>query len=818
MIVRMPNTALSSIAASLLIFSATASHAEENTFDTNLLKKRGLDPALSQYFSGSTKLLPGKHEITLLINGNNKGKVSLNFGKNGQLCVDDVFFNVAGLKDEYQIESRDDKDIITSQEQICDDYKQILPDANINVLTDKNEVDILISTSALNSESEIMAFQNAPPGETASLLNYALLSSHSESADYKNDYNQADIEVGANSDNWLFRSHHLLGDDNGVVSNSVINSYIQHTFIGLGTTFQAGLINMNSPIFSTGNIFGFQFTPEESLKSSEAKSTPVSGIARTNQARVEVRQAGQLIYSTLVSAGPFTLNSIPLVHSNSDLIVTVKETDNRQSTFTVSQQLFNKVNVSETEGFQIAAGFWDEDDDTESKPEVLTLSDGFLPVNWMSVTSAAMLAKQYVASGEKFSLHPFGKLGLSETIKISDDVKNKHKGVIFVSQADLSLPGGGGVTLASTHYSKGYRELEDTFQDDFTSNISEYSASLNWQHEYLGAFTTTYTISKSYDGSNNQHSIYLTWGKNFRGWSISVNWQRQLDKNNRKSSYQDYTDDDPFFININVPLGEHSFSTYYRKQGDSSESGLQTNGKISDDDNYTLSAGHNYLENDNSVNGTLNTNLHYAQMNLSLGKNGKSSKNYGAMLGGSIALHHNNFLFSPYAVKDTFSIVDVNSHTAGVEFFTPNGNVWTDRWGRAVIPSLSPYHTEKIEINSNSLPAGTSISDAIPSVTLGRGAVGETMLHLTKTNNVIIETRMGNGDKVPKGSTIVDEKGNYTATVVDDGVIFLENTYSKSYLYLQGRSGERVCKIIFTLPERDEYSQNYLKTNGVCKK
>ncbi|MCH0598842.1 fimbria/pilus outer membrane usher protein, partial [Klebsiella pneumoniae] len=79
--------------------------------------------------------------------------------------------------------------------------------------------------------------------------------------------------------------------------------------------------------FSIPGIYGVQMMPDTALTPQVGTGDEVSGIARNPQARVDIRQGGQLIYSTLVPAGPFNLDDVPLANLNTDLNVTVTETD-----------------------------------------------------------------------------------------------------------------------------------------------------------------------------------------------------------------------------------------------------------------------------------------------------------------------------------------------------------------------------------------------------------------------------------------------------------------------------------------------------------
>ncbi|MBM0990348.1 fimbria/pilus outer membrane usher protein, partial [Enterobacter hormaechei] len=101
-----------------------------------------------------------------------------------------------------------------------------------------------------------------------------------------------------------------------------IYTYAEHVFVPQRLTMQVGEINASSPVLSGAPILGVQLMPTTGLQK-QGSGVSVSGIARTPQARVEIRQSGQVIFSTLVPAGPFKLDDVPMVRSNVDLDVTV---------------------------------------------------------------------------------------------------------------------------------------------------------------------------------------------------------------------------------------------------------------------------------------------------------------------------------------------------------------------------------------------------------------------------------------------------------------------------------------------------------------
>ncbi|MFU0448661.1 hypothetical protein ACMZZG_24755, partial [Pseudocitrobacter faecalis] len=62
-----------------------------------MLKNRGLDPSLGQYFAEKPRFMPGVKVVNVVVNGAKKGKVAATFGPDGQLCATPDFLQGASL-------------------------------------------------------------------------------------------------------------------------------------------------------------------------------------------------------------------------------------------------------------------------------------------------------------------------------------------------------------------------------------------------------------------------------------------------------------------------------------------------------------------------------------------------------------------------------------------------------------------------------------------------------------------------------------------------------------------------------------------------
>lgn len=180
-------------------------------------------------------------------------------------------------------------------------------------------------------------------------------------------------------------------------------------------------------------------------------------------------------------------------------------------------------------------------------------------------------------------------------------------------------------------------------------------------------------------------------------------------------------------------------------------------------------------------------------------------------------MHKDGVTFSPYSIKDTFAIARLSEPKAGVEITTPQGTVWTDRWGQAVIPGLTEWRNSRIEVDANKLPQSMTLANGTKYIAAAHGSVSEVSFKVLNSRRVMLRIKQADGKPLTKGLSVVDDKNNYVVTVVDDGHVFLNDADQISALYAVDDDNNRLCKLDFTLPEKHDEDAFYEEVNGVCR-
>lgn len=779
----------------IVIFSKAAS-AQENgalDFDRETLKTLGIDPAVSDYFAHEARFAPGEVPVTLKVNGSTKGSVVARFSPQGELCLDAELLQKAGMRAPTK-----------NEETSCYDYRKAWPTMVVNQHPGQEELELIVPTEALVSKSSLVE-GDYQTGGNAGMLNYSLFTSRNEMGDSHTDYSQAMLNGGFNIEDWLFRSQQMLNYSNGQYTTNNSSTWVQHTFVGLKSIMKAGEVSLNNTLLDGASIYGVTFSPDSALEQG-GNGVEVDGIARTSQARVEVRQGNRLVYSTLVPQGAFTLSDLPLIDRSSDLSVTVVETDGSQQQFLVPAAQYNQ-RIGSSAGINVALGR--VDDGYQRKPWVGSLSMG-RPLNHrLNLQGAVIAAEGYQAAATSLDML-LDRMIASAKIAFSNDQEDRQQGQKATLAANYTLAKGFSLRASAAHATRQYRTLSDSLSDDpLAQNKNEYSAGVNWSHSAVGSLNLSYYQTQSYLENSDSRYLSLGWSKTFKQATLSVNWQHQI------GNQAENSDKDLVYVNLNVPLGRANANLYSRHEGAKNRYGASVNASVNDDVKYSLGAEKSSGDNANSVNGGINANLHYTQLGINASADDNHSRNYSASLQGGIAAHSNGVTFSPWELNDTFAIARLNNKISGVKIDTPQGPIWTDAWGQAVVPALPAYRDALVQINTETLPRNVDVGNGTRMLKQGRGSVGKVNFKMLEQRRAMLDVTLPDGKKLPRGVTVEDEQGNYITTAVDDGVVFVNNARPQQMLVARLDNG--TCRFPVSLPENSDSAHFYDSAKEVCQ-
>ncbi|WP_339541669.1 fimbria/pilus outer membrane usher protein [Pseudomonas sp. JAI120] len=780
---RPPRFALPTILLACALLPTKAWADERPSFDATTLHQRGIDPTLANLLLDAPRFAAGRHAVSLLVNGQRRGRLEVGFDQDGALCFDRALLDLANL-------------IIPDDSERChaflDQYPQTLVEPDPATLT----VSLVVPTEALRPlQQDVSGYET---GGFAGLLNYDLTGFYNRFGDDDSRFGSANTQVGFNAGDWVVRSRQVQTWQDGLSRSTHLEAYAQRTFASHQAVLQAGQINLYNPVLSGAQITGVQVLTEQALQE-QGQGATIDGIANS-PAQVEVRQNGALIHSTVVPAGPFSLTDVRRLNSRSDVEVTVKESSGGERRFTVPAAMLGLGMAAP--GYSMAAGrVRNIGDGQGDEPWVVSAGWTGAVHPQLSLGSGVLASSEYRAAGVSLGWLPW----LDSQVQLSTQVADTQaphavRGV----QTDLSwsqrLNDQWSFSAANSWRSPGYRELEEaTYAPESTQQRrsryrDQQSATLGWSHPWLGAFSAGVSRSSNFDGNTSSRGL-ASWGTNVGGVSLSASAEWQMGGRQQQ--------DNAVYLNVSLPLGEsRRVRAWVRNSGGEHRTGVGLNEQIDDQLSYRVSAEHDTR--DQQVETTLGLSAlpRYSQLDFSYSRADAERSSYQGSARGGVVLHGAGVTLSPYPVRDTFALVSVGE-MSGVKLSTPSGPVWTDWQGQAVVPHVSAYGRSPVEVQPRSLPRNADINNGLAMISAGRGAVDRVDFAVTLTRRVLLTVRTEHGALLPRGASVSTDAGEFVTLVQDSGQVFLPNVLEQSGLWVSAPGLTR-CRLQFELPPKGD--------------
>jgi outer membrane usher protein FimD/PapC len=782
----------------LMMLDAHAEVSLPASFDKDTLLQRGIDPALATLLMQAPRFTAGQHPVTLSVNGQRQGRVNVTFDHEGALCFDRALLDAANLK----------VPVLTLEDGQCHDFLGTAPQTAIEPDPASLALSLIVPNDAIRPIAR--DFSGYQTGGIAGLLNYDVTGLHSRSGDNSSRYASANTELGFNAGDWIVRSRQVQTWQDDISRITHIAAYAQRTFARQEAVLQAGQINLYNPVLAGAQITGVQVLNEQALQV-EGQSAVIEGIANS-QAQVEVRQNGSLIHSTVVPAGPFALTNVRRLNTRSDVEVTIKEADGSERSFTVPAAMLGV--TLPAPGYSFGAGQVRSVGDAQGG-DPWVISGGWSGALTQQVLVSAGLtgAADYRATGASVGLLPSPATQVQATLTGADTGgKQASQGL----QSDLSLSHRlseqWALNAGSSYRTLGYRELEEAvFATSSDNSKSRYrdqqSAALSWSHPWLGAFSSGFSRSSSFDGQSSSRAL-ASWGTSLGGVSVSATAEWQVSGANRN--------DDSVYLNLSIPLGENRRArTWVRSSAGEYRSGVGLSEQINDQLAYRVGVEHDTR--DKQVQSTAGVSLlpRYTQLDLNYTRADAERSSYQASARGGAVLHGGGLTLSPYPVSDTFALLSVGD-MGSIKVSTPSGPVWTDWQGQAVIPQVAAYGNSPVEVDTKTLPRNADIHNGLAVISAGRGAVDNVEFSVTVTRRALLKATTANGAPLPRGAAVNTEDGQFVTLVQDGGLVFLPNVLDRRALWITAPGLER-CELRFKLPADADTHAYYETAPAKCR-
>lgn len=777
-------------------------------FDAQVLRERGLDPALAEYFRQAPRFSQGTWLVALEVNGQPRGRVFVTFNEQGEPCLQPALLKAAGVRAQAAL--------TRAQPQQCLTLGEGLPAATVALHPGKEQIDLLLPTDLLAlPEFQPRSFAN---GGVGGVFNYDVLVMGSQHEGQRSDFRRLGSEFGLNAGNWVLRSRQSYTQLPDSTRFEHLYAYGTRTLEDYEANVQIGQLNLQSPLFAGESFNGVQILPEGAFAqmraAQEGARGEVEGIA-WSPSRIEVRQNGVLIYTTLVPGGPFTLRALPLLSNQLDLEVSVHEQEGQVRRFRVPAASLQDPQSDRADGFNLALGtVRRQGSDGRQAPSFATLGREWSLSRALRMSGGFLGGSDYLSAGWGLQRQWPGNLSTGVRQVLSSDRDTGIAGHEVQMTVSAVLSPNLSTSVVAVHRGQGFRSLSDTGWSQQQGRADapardHWTFSLNGTVERWGAFGMTWSRYTSEDEPPDMR-LGLSWSQTLPARiSLSLSLERGIgdaDARHRGTSV---------YLTAGMPLGDQRRARSYLRSDPRSgvRSGVSMSEVLSETLAYSASAEQREAAAP-SLGLRVNALAHYTSLDLGLNQRAGASE-FDLGLRGGMALHRDGVTLSPYPLRETFAVLKAGDR-AGLKLYTPQGPVWTDGLGRAVVASLPAYSTARLEVDPLSLPRNVEVLDGYQEVEAGRGSVQHMDFSITRVRRVLLKARTLDRQWLPSGLAVQNGQGEYVTTVLEAGAIFLPDIKPGQPLRVQ-LSDSAHCDLQFNLAEAPDEQALIESVDALCQ-
>lgn len=809
-------------------------------FDSDFLSGQGQKVDLSA-FSNGNPMVAGSYRVDIYVNGRWQGRRDLQF----KAGVDGVVAACMGLPmlEELGVDTTTlppgaptlgKQDV--PADQACVPVQQRMPDASASYDGANLRYDLSIPQAFLRHEAR--GYVNPTlwdRGITAAFIGYSF---NAMESDIRVPGGQRDrnaylgLNMGLNLAGWQFRQDANLTWSQGEGRHwQRIATYAQRGFPRIRGLLTIGEAYSNGELFDSIGYRGISVASDDRMlpDSLRGYAPVVRGIAETN-ARVEIRQNQQLIYSTTVAPGSFAIEDLYPTGYGGDLDVSVIEADGRQRTFKVPFGSVPQMLRPGVSRYALTAGQV-RNERLLDEPWLLqgTYQRGI--GNQLTVYAGSALSEGYssalygvgVATG-------FGAFSADIThARTRLQTAGSRQGAsVRLSYSTLFGDAGTNLTLAAYRYStRGFYSLQDALYArdaiDRGSRFlpvgrqrSQFQLTLNQPlGQRWGAVYLTGAVRDFYDvpGTSTQYQF----GYNTAWRSLNLGFSAL-----RTEDGQFGNKDTEYLLSVSMPLGrsDHPLSVSadlgMRGYGGYDSSRIGVTGSFGSHDNLSYGVALSDSR-DGGTSGiaTANYQGRYATLNGSYG-HARDFRQVSMGATGSLVAHAGGVTLTPQR-GDTMVVVQAEG--ARDARLTNAAGVRVDGRGYAVVPYAAPYRLTTVTLDPQDMSREVELESSSQSVAPYAGAISFLRFETRKGRALLIQVRDVDGQLLPFGAQAKDEHGQPVGMVGQSGRLYLRSERDVARLQLAWGDGEdQQCAVDYQLPAAgDAEPVGFIKMEATCR-
>jgi outer membrane usher protein len=817
-------------------FAASAQLADVQFNSDFLMKPKGRSVDVSRFERGNP-VQPGEYTVDLYVNGNWVGHDALRFvvregAANAEPCLDKTLIERLGL-DYTTLSDKGRGELAKAQAGECASLADLLDGASQTFDLSDLRLDLSIAqASLLRNPQGYVSPEFWDEGVNSATLGYNLNSFHVSGAGASGTQTYLGLNGGVNIGSWHFRQNSALTwQSNGPRTYQNIASYLQHDLPSLRSQLTLGDAFTDGAVFDSIGIRGVELASDDRMlpDSLRGYAPLIRGVAMTN-ARVSVTQNGNRLYETTVAPGAFEINDLYATGYGGNLLVTVTEADGSQHSFSVPYASVAQLLRPGITRFNVAAGQLRDAQVSERDNLVqATVQHGFN--NVITGYAGTIVAQGYLAGLLGAAVNtPLGAVALDVTEARASirGVTNTTGQSVRISYSKLLPATDTNFTVAAYRYSSsGFWALRDAMlarsvvaagQDPSGVDRQRNQVQLTMNQSFGNGWGNAYVVGSTLDywnrgGTTTQFQI--GYNNVLRALDTSFSYNVSLSRQRGALSGQM---NNQFFASVSIPLGtgQHAPTlstsfTHNSASGSSAQAMLNGAAGVDNEFTYGVTANHAPGSSAGGVNGQYRSP--YATLAASA-SGGSGFSQMSAGVSGAIVAHPGGVTFAN-DLGDTIGVVDAQD--AKGARITNSSGVRVDRFGYAVIPYLTPYSLNTVEIDPKGIPLDVEFKSTSQQVAPRANSV--VMIHFGTVSGraAVIGARLPNGAPLPFGASVYDAKGASVGAIGQNSRIFVRGVADEGALTVKwGDAADEQCAFGYQLPPKGEDRGAYAHIDAVC--
>ncbi|WP_151868245.1 fimbria/pilus outer membrane usher protein [Acinetobacter soli] len=814
-----------------------ASAPVEAEFDSAFLIGDAKKVDISRFKYGNP-VLPGEYNVDVYVNGQWFGKRRMVFKaldstqQNAMTCFTGMNLLEYGVKQE--ILSKHGP--VQKENNTCYKIEDWVENAFYEFDNSRLRVDISIPQVALQKNAQGYVDPSVwDRGINAGFLSY----NGSAYKTFTNSNNRSEtsnafmgITAGLNLGGWQLRHNgqwqwqDTPAENQSKSSYEETSTYLQRAFPKYRGVLTLGDSFTNGEVFDSYGYRGIDFSSDDRMlpNSMLGYAPRIRGNAKTN-AKVEVRQQGQLIYQTTVAPGNFEINDLYPTGFGGEIEVTVIEANGEIQKFAVPYASVVQMLRPGVNRYSLTVGQF-RDSDIDINPWIVQGKYQQGINNYLTGYTGIQASENYTALllGTAFAT-PIGAVAFDVTHSEADFEKQaSQSGQSFrLSYSKLISPTNTNLTLAAYRYSTEnfyklrdallIRDLEDKGINTYAAGRqrSEFQITLNqglpegWGNFYMVGSWVDYwnrsETTKQYQVgySNNYHG--LTYGLS------AINRQVEYGSNTQSRDTQ-------YLMTLSFPMNFKRNSVNVNITASEDSRTVGASGTVGDRFSYGASMSHqDYTNPSFNVNGRYRTNYATVGGSYSVADSYQQAM---MSLSGSVVAHSEGVLFGP---EQGQTMVLVHAPEAAGAKVSNTVGLSINKAGYAVVPYVTPYRLNDITLDPQEMSSKVELEETSQRIAPFAGAIAKVDFATKTGYAVYINTKTVDGNSLPFAAQVFNQKDEAVGIVAQGSMIYLRTPQAQDRLYVKwGDESNERCSVEYNVSNQlQNKQQSVVMTEAVCK-